>query len=471
MSKFYKGLFVVLIVFILCFFCENTEASSTYFMWIKTEIKMPVYSSLEEYKDDFVLEFYLNGELSNDYYVEYETNCSTFTTVMTNKVGRYTVYYKAYSKNNNISSEQAITFIVIDITAPDIEIISDVIEINCGSNLSNLSWYTIVDDTCKDSEIIIKLDDSSVLYNHLGTYPACITATDKYGNTTLEEFIVKVIDESPPNVLIIKPLVFNYNEEIVIGDYIKCNDNCDGDVTRLMRINGLDLTKLGRFDIVVEATDYSDNTITLNFTIDVVDMLCPTINLIEEECVLDVREFEIYDEEYFKKYIYNITDNYSQTNNITLEIDTSCLMEKIEDFPIYFIAIDEFNNKTKISFLVKMREFIGPVIDGPEEVSIILGEYIDLYSLVTVSDLYDNEVLDRLIIDDGGFNPTVSGRYIVTYTSFNTSGIYTEKVIVIDVLDENSKENVSIIPILIGGAIFLVVTTTAIIIIIKKRKH
>ena len=38
-------------------------------------------------------------------------------------------------------------------------------------------------------------------------------------------------------------------------------------------------------------------------------------------------------------------------------------------------------------------------------------------------------------------------------------------------IDENSKENESIIPILIGGAIFLVVTTTAIIIIIKKRKH
>ena len=97
-------------------------ASNTYFVWEKTIIDVPLNAPISLYEDKFELSFYVNGVKSDDYIVEKEVNCSTFSTVLTHIIGRYTVYYKAYSKNNNISSTQAIIFNVIDINPPNVSL-------------------------------------------------------------------------------------------------------------------------------------------------------------------------------------------------------------------------------------------------------------------------------------------------------------------------------------------------------------
>ena len=209
MRNLCKGLiFVILIAFLL--FCRKVNAANAYFVWEKTVIDVPLNAPLEEYKDDYVLKLYVDGKLSDDYYVEYQTNCSTFSTVLTHKIGRYTVYYKAYSKNNYISSEQAIIFNVVDMTPPSLELVSDPVIIDYGTTLKDINFYKISDDTCAQKDIIINLNDQSVIYSNLGLYQANITATDLSGNMITKKFSVKIVDNIPPNIIIIKPLVFDY---------------------------------------------------------------------------------------------------------------------------------------------------------------------------------------------------------------------------------------------------------------------
>ena len=63
-----------------------------------------------------------------------------------------------------------------------------------------------------------------------------IVATDIYGNSSKESFTVKVIDEIKPSILVLKPLVFNYGEDVVIRDYFMCNDNYNNDITHRLKL-------------------------------------------------------------------------------------------------------------------------------------------------------------------------------------------------------------------------------------------
>ena len=468
MRNVYKRfIFVILIIFLL--FGRKVNAANAYFVWEKTVIDVPLNAPLEEYKDDYVLKLYVDGKLSDDYYVEYQTNCSTFSTVLTHKIGRYTVYYKAYSKNNYISSEQAIIFNVVDMTPPSLELVSDPVIIDYGTTLKDINFYKISDDTCAQKDIIINLNDQSVIYSNLGLYQANISATDLSGNMITKKFSVKIVDNIAPNIVIIKPLVFDYMEEVKWEEYVRCQDNYDNDITQLIECYDLDTSKLGRSEITLEVSDYSKNKCSVKVEVVVADKTSPIINLKTEELTLDIRSFATYDNDYFKEYIYNYSDNYSQKENIILEIDTSNLCENVADFHVNFTAIDENNNKTIKKLIVKFREMIGPMIDGPDEININIGDALDLSRLVTVSDLYDDGVSSRLEIDDDGFNNLLSGTYRIKYTSFNTSGIYSEKIVTVNVIGEENNDY--LLPmILIVGSIVLLAGVVVTIIIVKRRR-
>ena len=424
---------------------------------------------MEEYKDDYVLKLYVDGELSDDYYVEYQTNCSTFSTVLTNKIGRYTVYYKAYSKNNYISSEQAIIFNVIDITPPKVKLISDPVMVEFGSRLSDINFYTLSDDTTLSSNISVTLNDKSVIYDNLGKYQATIQVADLYGNITTKNFSVKIVDNTPPNIIIINPLVFNYLEDVNWSEYVSCQDNYDNDITQLINVSNLDTSKLGKGEIIIEVCDYSNNKTSVTVEAIVVDKDGPILNLIKEDVTLDIIDFSQYDSDYFMEYIYNYSDNYSNKENIIIEVDTSSLCENVADFYVWISATDENNNKTIKNILVRLREFIGPLITGPDTIDIKIGEQLDLSNLVEVSDEYDDDAGSRLVIDDGGFDNLTAGVYKVKFTSFNTSGIYTEKIVTINVICEEKEDNLFPL-ILIGSGVMLIAAAVTIILVRRKRR-
>ena len=305
MFKVFKGLSIFIFLIISLSFAFKVEASNAYFIWEKTVVDIPINSDLESYKDDYKLKLYVNGKESNDYTVEYEVNASTFSTVLTNKIGRYTVYYRAYSKSNYLSSVQAIVFNVVDITPPKIDLKSEIVTIDYGYKLSDYDWFSVTDDTCDVSEIIIKVCEENIIYNTLGTFPSKIIAKDIYNNTSEKDFMVKIIDKISPEILILKPLIFSYGEQIKISDYILCKDNYNNDITNRLEINGLDLSNIGSQEITLNVTDYSGNVTQLILNVDIIDNLSPVLTLMEKEIILDIECYHQYTEDYFLKYIFN----------------------------------------------------------------------------------------------------------------------------------------------------------------------
>lgn len=463
MQKVFKGFTIIIVIFVFYIFSDGVKAYDTYFVWEKTVIDVPVFSSLEEFKDDYMVKLYVNGQESDDFEVDYEVNASTFSTVLTNKVGKYTVYYKAYSKNNYISSIQGIVFNVIDITSPEIFLLEDIIELNLNEKLSDVDWFRISDDTCKNSELNVTIDDSNVVYSNAGIYNCKLIASDLYNNTNLVNFKVRIVDKTKPTISIKKPLVFSYGEDIDIGDYIECKDNSGNDISNLLAVEGLDTLKLGKINILVKVTDYSGNEQEVILEAIVVDRLAPIISLTSKEVTLDIEKFSQYDEEFFKEFIYMVSDDYSKKSDIKLEIDFNDLECRVSDFIVYFIATDQNNNKTKREFIVKLRELIGPEIIVDDIIYLDIGEEVVLEDLVTIYDKYDSNVKERLIVECDDFMSTKSGSYLVKYICFNTSGIYSEKTVEIIVgnpsnINQNltEEDNLFIYFIIIGSVIILI---------------
>ena len=484
MCKLFKGFIFCLVLLLTFLFNVKTTAANTYFVWEKTEIDVPIFSNIEDYKDDYIVKLYVDGKISNDFTVEMEVNCSTFSTVLTNKIGRYTVYYKAYSKNNYLSSVMPVVFNVVDVTPPQIKLNSKVIEVEYGLTLNDYDWYNVTDDVCSLSEISISIDDSNVIYNTTGTYPATIKATDLYSNQTTMDFMVKITDGKKPNILVLKPLEFSYGEEIVIEEYFLCKDNYNNDITHLLNISGLDTKRLGKQEIVLSLSDYSNNQIEVMVEIVVVDKIAPTLTLSTNEVTLDVCCYNEYDINFFREYIYILSDNYSTIENIVILIDTSGLKEEVADYNIYYTAFDENGNKKKEVLLVKMREMIGPNILVDDVIKVKVGSEVDLYSLVEVVDEYDSDAYKRLSIEYLEFDANTIGTYEIKYTCFNTSGIYSEKNVTIIVYDEviensnSSKEALDFNTVLTStgfkisviGIVVLISTSIILIGLLKKKK-
>lgn len=460
MQKLFKGFTVSLIFIISMMFLVNVKASTAYFVWEKTVIDVPVYSSLEEYKDDYVVKLYVDGVLSSDFEVDYEVNTSTFSTVLTNRVGRYTVYYKAYSKNNYVSSVQAIIFNVYDDTPPTVNLQNNLIEVEIGEKIESSGWFTATDDTCKYSDLKITIDDSDVIYNAAGTYTCTLYVSDLYGNESKTFFKVKIVDKTKPLISIIKPLIFLYGEDVDINEYLEYSDNSSLDIGNMIEVEGLDTSKVGKIELIVKVYDYYGNETKVIMEGIVVDKVPPIISLIKNEVTLDIEEFEAYNEDFFKEYIYSVSDNYSKKKDIDIKIDLTNLKPSISDFVVYYIATDENNNKTKRGLTVKIRETIGPEINGEDVVRLDVGSDVNLSDYVTLYDKYDPNVLERLMIESDDFTTDKAGIYYVKYISFNTSGIYSEKTIKFIVgnpssASKSSKDNDFVIYLAIVGGLMV----------------
>jgi hypothetical protein len=434
MRRIYKGLFLILIIFVF-FSVIEVSAIDAYFVWEKTEIDVPLNDSLEKYKNQYEISFYVNGKKSTDFTVEKEVNCSTFTTVLTNKIGKYTVYYKAKSEKYHVSSTQAIIFNVIDVTKPKITQICDV-ELESGQGFKLEDFFNFSDDTTSLTELKVILDDSYVIYNMVGLYDAKLTVIDKFNNKTEKEFKIKITDKIKPQIIVLKSLVLSYGSLIDINEYFIATDDCNGDLTNLIVIEGFNPNKLGLQEIWVSVSDYSNNTTKMKVSVNVVDNEKPMLLLKHSEITIDINEYRFFNDEYFKKYIVDISDNHTSLNDLVLTIDYSNVTNDVGDFDIIYSLKDIAGNITTEKMIVKLREVTGPKLSGEDIVTIKLGEEIDLLSLIEVYDEYDINAEERLEILSSNFNNTIAGSYEVTYICYNNSGNFTTKVIIINVIDD-----------------------------------
>lgn len=441
MFKVLKGLIVFFVLFVYSYSLQ-VYAANAYFVWEKTIIDVPINSSLDEYKNKYELSFYVDGKKSNEYSVEMEVNASTFSTVLTQKIGKYTVYYKARSEKYYVYSTQAIIFNVIDITQPKVLLKNNIIKIPYGGAIDIDKNFIISDDTTARENMKILLEDSEVLYNMVGVYDCSLFVYDEFQNETKIDFKVEVMDTVKPQLLVQKPLILSFGEKFNKEEYFIATDNCNGDLTKLIKIEGLDLKQLGHQKVTISVSDYSNNKTSIVVDVVIIDDIKPSVLLKRKEIELDIVDFEMYDFNFFKNYIIEYADNCTLKESLIVEIDFSSLKKEVFDYIVTYRIFDENNNYCEESLIVKVREMVGPNLIGEDEININIYEEIDLFSLVSVEDPYDFEAIKRLEILENNLDNSKVGKYNVKYICYNNSGRFTEKTITINVIDVENENNI-----------------------------
>lgn len=119
-------------------------------------------------------------------------------------VGEYeaSVSYKEGFRNKS----KDITIIIEDTTGPDFIGYPEVVEIEINDARHNFRPYFLVEDL---SDFELELDTTAVNFAKTGQYTAKAIATDIYGNESIQEFNVSVVDTRVENPAPIYPTIKN----------------------------------------------------------------------------------------------------------------------------------------------------------------------------------------------------------------------------------------------------------------------
>ena len=450
---------------VLCFQSSEAKATSAYFDWTKTHILVDYGDSIDKYKNQFEIHFYVDGKESDDYKIKMATNASTFSTVLTNRVGKYTVYYQAYSENYNIRSEQAIVFEVVDRIPPSVEVKDTNIKINFGEIFDYNKYISVSDNSCKREEISIKLEnENSINYAMLGTYHVPVIISDLYDNIVKVNFYVSIFDMISPSIRQIKSPVVQYGQDIKIKDFFVAIDNYDGNITSTIEVNAFDKKRLGYQEIELIVKDMSGNITRSTFNVLVIDETPPELLLKTYILELDIKDYQSFNEEYFKQFLLHVSDNYQLAS---VEIDLADLKEMVGTYKVLFTAKDNNGNKTEKQLTVNLKEMVGPKIIADAEVSFPVGTNIDYFNLINIADDFDPLAYQKIEIIENKVDINTPGEYSVTYRCANSSAEYTIFNVKVLINEEEHNDELKYIVLIIVVSVAIIAIT---IIYIRKVK-
>ena len=179
-----------------------------------------------------------------------------------------------------------------------------------------------------------------------------------------------------------------------------------------------------------------------------------------------------FDPSHFTKYIREANDNGINMFD-DVKIDLSELENKVGSYTIHYELTDSDGNLTKRDLKVNLVSLIKPNI-RVENKTIFVGDSLDINGLYYVTDDSDPNVMNNVKIDDGNFDASVPGIYYVTVTAYNSSGLFNNAVIEINVLApdvNNAGFGLSWFKILILILLALIIGAVLVFYLIKRKKE
>tara|TARA_Y100000389_G_scaffold72022_2_gene68737 strand:+ start:148 stop:8115 length:7968 start_codon:yes stop_codon:yes gene_type:complete len=364
-------------------------------------------------------------------------------TVITSVAGTYNLSYTAIDSNGNESNTLSRTVIVVDDTPPSVTLKDGNSNITHEVNTDFIDTGVIALDytgsTISNDNITISytLNGSSV--NNIETnivnrtYIITYTVTDSNNNkTTTITRTVNIVDTTPPLIQLNGSSFMNLNyQETFTDPGVTINDNYNNadEITTLINytyqrtslvnatdVNGIDTSVLGMYIITYTATDNNNNTSSITRTVLVEDTSNPIITL-NGATTITLPLDSTYSEPG-----YNVSDNYTDTANINVNIITDLCTNIVGNYPITYIATDEEGNQSSVQRLVEIIDTIPPTVELNGNDPIIV-ELFNAYTEegVTASDNVDpNNLLTTTI--NGTVNTSVAGSYTLTYSVSDTGG-------------------------------------------------
>lgn len=433
MKKFI-GLFIVLFSFIGVYSVDAYTDVVFDIDWYNVYIEVPLNANIKEYEEKFVVNVYLdNVKLVKDvdYFVKLGINGTSIDTVTTNKTGRYEVDARVWLKEYSASSENTITFHVIDYNSPGYGDDESYITASYGEKPDYAAWFKARNSSTTYKTVSV--DDQFVLINYVGEYYVTITAVDSNNISTTTRISVYVVDRFPPQITLINLLEISLGEEIDVTKYFRGYDAYDKEITNRIKVENYDETRLGTQQIYVSLTDVAGNTTRVQFTLTINDDSDPIIYFNTNDAKIDIENDITY--EIFKGFIKSVEDDGTILNIDDVKIDFSSVLSELGSYTVLYYATDSEGNTGEYRLTVRVVQMRGPEITC-KEVVIKSGEVFDanlITNYITVYDKYDSTAVNTLKVDLSSVNLSQKGTYMVLVSACNSSGIFTYDTLMITV--------------------------------------
>lgn len=150
---------------------------------------------------------------------------------------------------------------------------------------------------------IIKINSYKTINNVDTSKPGTYEVVYKKNNLEAKR-IVNVIDKEKPSIKLTKYPYYIKNSKVDLKDYIEVNDNCDKDLKKKIKIDSkIDTKKDGIYKVKYTVTDSSNNTSTLETSINVQDKDTDGISVLMYHWFYDDTKGETYGEKNNHNYI------------------------------------------------------------------------------------------------------------------------------------------------------------------------
>lgn len=456
----------------------NVLGVSWHYEWENTYVEVPLYASLNAYDDIPQAKLYRDGIYLNDANISYNRIGDWlyyYKDVDTTKPGDYKVWYKVseskYVPGDCPNYKQLITFHVYDDIAPKITILQPEINLPLGSKKVDFNEFFKVSDNLGLPQVNVNSD--GVDYNQIGTYYVYIEALDAALNSTKAKLTINIIDNAGPVItflgkddLIILEKNSTTDLKEYFMDYFKAIDSIDGNVTGSLEYSYFAPDKLGETSVNFSFYDQYHNESSMRVMVRVVDEIEPVIILTTDNLKLDYKTVpnEAYYRQFIKEAYDGIVDKVAE-----VEIDFSEIEQAVGNYNVYYKLVDDKGNETIKSLVVNYLTDKAPEIKTTD-VKLKEGETVDFTNYVEVVDDSDPNVKANLKIDTTDFNNKLPGIYYLNVTVFNSSGLFANTYLKVEVVSSKMAINplniiliIALIGLIVGFAIYMIVKY-------KKRK-
>ncbi len=340
-------------------------------------------------------------------------------------LGRYQLLYRAVDNAGNVTTKTT-TVVVKDKVAP---IISGIKLWTVGVNSQNINWLvgvTAVDDV--DGTVVVTFDDTEVSLNAVGRYQLFYRAEDNAGNVTIKTTTVVVEDKVAPIISGVKLWNVGVNQSNInwlAG--VTAIDNLDGTVVVTFVLTEVNLSAVGRYQLLYRAVDNAGNVTTKTTTVVVKDKVAPIISGIKLWTVA-VNEPDI-------NWLAGVTavDNLDGTVGVTFD-DTEVSLSAVGSYQLIYQATDHAGNVTIKTTSVLVEDRVAPIITGVKLWTVGVNEPdINWLAGVTAVDDLDGTVV--VTFDDTEISLSVVGSYQLIYQATDNAGNISTTETTVTVID------------------------------------
>lgn len=344
--------------------------------------------------------------------------------VNVNKSGVYPVTYcvtdtSAVNSNNPAGPNQTCKtskITIVDGTPPVISNVKDkTIEYRKSNTDESITTQLrdgvkVTDDS--DNNISVRVDISAVNYMVLGTYQVKYTAIDSSGNVATAFCNVTIVDTTPPVIYGIKPISAQLGVHPNYLAGLSAIDEYDGAVAVTYDTSKVNIKKRGTYTVTYSAEDSHGNISTATTTVAVDDRTAPVIT--------GVKNIQV---EYGSKpnYLDGVKAVDDNDGEVEVKVDDSKVnLKALGTYEIVYSATDSSKNTATVKATVTVQDTTKPVIKGVKDISVKVGQKVDLMDGISATDNYDGPVPVTLRADNVNFNKV--GNYVIQYIANDSFG-------------------------------------------------